>query len=157
MNWVHGLRKLGLQVYYVEQIAPQHCTDDRGRTVPFAESANVAYFEHVMREEGLAGASALVFPSLPELQALGKSLGVKSTQFAELCRDKKINDRIGKLMAEVNASLSRYEQVKRFELVPHELTVDGGEITPTLKLKRRILDKKYADLIEGMYAGGGEG
>ena len=60
LNWVHGLRKLGLQVYYVEQIASQHCTDDRGQTVPFAESANVAYFEHVMREEGLADASALI-------------------------------------------------------------------------------------------------
>ena len=55
LNWVHGLRKLGVQAYYVEQIASQHCIDDRGQTVPFAESANVAYFEHVMREAGLTG------------------------------------------------------------------------------------------------------
>ena len=53
-------QKLGVQTYYVEQIASRHCIDDRGQTVPFAESANVAYFEHVMREAGLTQASALI-------------------------------------------------------------------------------------------------
>ena len=60
LNWVHGLRKLGVQVYYVEQIASQHCVDDGGQTVPFAESANVAYFDRVMRDAGLAETSALI-------------------------------------------------------------------------------------------------
>ena len=70
LNWVNGLRRLGLQVYYVEQIASQHCTDGRGRAVPFAESANVAYFEHVMREEGLADASALICDDGPRTSGL---------------------------------------------------------------------------------------
>jgi|KBSSwiStaDraftv2_1062776.scaffolds.fasta_scaffold296332_2 hypothetical protein len=60
LNWVQGLRKLGVQAYYVEQIASQHCVDDRGQAVPFAQSANVAYFEHVMRHAGLAEVSTLV-------------------------------------------------------------------------------------------------
>lgn len=60
LNWVHGLRKLGVQAYCVEQIASGHCVDDRGQTVPFAESENAAYFEEVMRDAGLAGAAALV-------------------------------------------------------------------------------------------------
>ena len=60
LNWVHGLRKLGVRAYYVEQIASRHCVDDRGQIVPFAESANVAYFEHVMRSAGLADAATLV-------------------------------------------------------------------------------------------------
>jgi len=97
--------------------------------------------------------SALIFPSLPELQALGKSLGLASTKFEDLCKDKKIHDRLGKLVAEVNETLSRYEQIKRFEIIPCELTAESGEITPTLKLKRRILDKKFADVIEKMYVG----
>ncbi len=95
--------------------------------------------------------AALLFPSLPELQALGKSLGIKSTKFEDLCKDKKIRQHFEKLVEDVNEDLSRYEQVKTFELVPEELTVEGGEITPTLKLKRRILEKKFSSLIEGMF------
>jgi hypothetical protein len=60
LNWIHGLGKLGVRTYYVEQIASGHCVDDGGRPAPFAESANAAYFEHVMREAGLTDASALV-------------------------------------------------------------------------------------------------
>jgi hypothetical protein len=66
LNWVQGLRKLGVQVYYVEQIASQLCVDDRGETVPFAESANVAFFEHVMREAGLTEVSALIRDGGPQ-------------------------------------------------------------------------------------------
>jgi hypothetical protein len=60
LNWVHGLRKFGVRAYYVEQIASQHCVDGGGRPASFAQSANVAYFEHVMRDAGLAGAATLV-------------------------------------------------------------------------------------------------
>jgi hypothetical protein len=70
LNWIQGLRKLGVQAYYVEQIAPQHCADDCGRTVAFAESAGARYFEHVMREAGLTGASALISDSGPETRGL---------------------------------------------------------------------------------------
>ena len=70
LNWVHGLKKLGAQVYYVEQIASAHCVDDRGQTVPFAESANVAYFEHVMRDAGLTGTSALICDGGPHTSGL---------------------------------------------------------------------------------------
>ncbi len=66
LNWIHGLRRLGVEVYYVEQIASPHCSDDRGETVPFAESANVAYFERVMRDAGLSGTSALICDGGPE-------------------------------------------------------------------------------------------
>ena len=70
LNWLEGLIKLGVQAYYVEQIASRHCTGDRGETVPFAESANVAYFEHVMGEAGLTRASALVCDDGPETRGL---------------------------------------------------------------------------------------
>ncbi|HSA59829.1 MAG TPA: long-chain fatty acid--CoA ligase [bacterium] len=98
--------------------------------------------------------TALIFPAEAELQVLAKSLGVTAKNFEELCRNKKIVERFVKIVEDVNRDLSRYEQVKKFEIVPHELTVDGGEITPTLKLKRRILDKKFGELIEKMYPAG---
>jgi long-subunit acyl-CoA synthetase (AMP-forming) len=53
----------------------------------------------------------------------------------------------------VNRSLARYETVRRFELLPQEFTVEGGELTATLKLRRRIVYEKYADTIERLYAG----
>ena len=66
LNWVHGPQEARRAAYYVEQIASRHCIDDRGQTVPFAESANVAYFEHVMREAGLTSASALICDGGPQ-------------------------------------------------------------------------------------------
>ncbi|MGQ0466499.1 MAG: AMP-dependent synthetase/ligase [Sporichthyaceae bacterium] len=98
--------------------------------------------------------TALIFPAEAELAALAKSLGVPSKNFEELCRNKKVAERFEKIVEGVNKDLSRYEQVKKFEIIPHELTADGGEITPTLKLKRRILEKKFGGLIEKMYPAG---
>jgi hypothetical protein len=65
LNWVHGLKRLGVQTYYVEQIAPQSCTDEQGHTVPFERSANVAYFEDVMRDAGLTRTSTLIYDGGP--------------------------------------------------------------------------------------------
>jgi long-subunit acyl-CoA synthetase (AMP-forming) len=53
----------------------------------------------------------------------------------------------------VNRSLARYESVRRFEVLPGEFTVDGGELTATLKVRRRVVYSKYADAIERLYAG----
>jgi long-subunit acyl-CoA synthetase (AMP-forming) len=53
---------------------------------------------------------------------------------------------------EVNQGLARYESIKRFAILPQELSIDGGELTPTLKLKRRVIAEKYRETIEGLYA-----
>lgn len=52
---------------------------------------------------------------------------------------------------EVNRGLARYEQIRRFALLPQELTVDGGELTPTMKLKRRVIHEKCRDVIAALY------
>ena len=48
--------------------------------------------------------------------------------------------------------LSKFEKVKKIALLEHELTVEGGELTPTLKVRRRVVDDKYRDVIDAMYA-----
>jgi formiminotetrahydrofolate cyclodeaminase len=53
----------------------------------------------------------------------------------------------------VNTGLARYETIKRFLILPGEFTIDGGELTPTLKLKRRVVHAKYAEEIDAIYAG----
>lgn len=54
---------------------------------------------------------------------------------------------------EVNPTLARVEQVKRFTILPRPLSIEGGELTPTLKIKRSVVAKKYAQEIEAMYEG----
>ena len=53
---------------------------------------------------------------------------------------------------EINATLARYESIKKFALLPRELSVDGGELTPTLKLKRRVIFERHRETIERLYA-----
>jgi long-chain acyl-CoA synthetase len=53
----------------------------------------------------------------------------------------------------VNAERSRYEQIKRFAILPRDFTMDDGELTPTLKLKRGVVHEHFAAELEGLYAG----
>ena len=57
-----------------------------------------------------------------------------------------------KQVEEVNKTLARYETIKRFVILPEELSIEGGELTPTMKLKRRVIYQKYANEIERLYA-----
>ena len=63
-----------------------------------------------------------------------------------------IRGAVAKAVEAANARLSRPEQVKAFELLSQEWTAESEELTPTLKLKRRVVSKKYADIIDGLYA-----
>jgi long-chain acyl-CoA synthetase len=54
-------------------------------------------------------------------------------------------------MDQLNAKLNRWETVKKFAILPRDLTVEAGELTPSLKLKRRAVERKYADVLDGMY------
>jgi long-chain acyl-CoA synthetase len=54
---------------------------------------------------------------------------------------------------DVNRELSRFEQIKRFAIVPREFSAEEGEVTPTLKLKRRVIEERFADEIESLYSG----
>jgi long-chain acyl-CoA synthetase len=67
--------------------------------------------------------------------------------------DSWVHDLIGKEVERVNSSLAQYETIKRFALLDHDLTFDGGQLTYTLKLKRRVVEERYAKIIEGLYAG----
>jgi long-chain acyl-CoA synthetase len=59
---------------------------------------------------------------------------------------------VEQVVEEVNRELSRYEQIKRFAIVSREFSAEEGEVTPTLKLKRRVIEERFADEIERLYA-----
>ncbi len=78
--------------------------------------------------------------------------GIEDVPLAELAAEPVIRAEIEAAVERGNAGLSRVEQVKRFELVPGEWTPGGDELTPTMKLKRRPIERKYEAEIEGLYA-----
>ena len=72
---------------------------------------------------------------------------------AGLSQDARLRELIEAVVANVNEGRSRYEQIKRFEILPRDFTMDEGELTPTLKLKRRVVQERFADELEKLYAG----
>jgi len=85
--------------------------------------------------------------------AWARAHGVEAASLAELAADPVVLAAVGEAVSAANERLARVQQVKRWRLLPVEWTADTEELTPTLKLKRRIVHAKYADDIDGLYAG----
>jgi len=75
------------------------------------------------------------------------------TTFADLTQNKEIHKLIDGEVSKVNKTLSRVESIKKFALLPRRFYEEDGDVTPTKKVKRRFLEKRYADLIEKLYRG----
>jgi long-chain acyl-CoA synthetase len=73
---------------------------------------------------------------------------------ASLSREPKVHELIQGIVDEVNGRYARVEQVKKFVILDHDLSQETGELTPTLKVKRNVVNEKYADLFERLYAEG---
>ena len=90
---------------------------------------------------------------MPDFAALAAALGEPAVADREaLVRRSDVLRLYDPVVEAVNAGRPAYEQTKRFRLVPAELTIEGGELTPTLKVKRRVIAEKWGDLIEELYA-----
>jgi long-chain acyl-CoA synthetase len=76
---------------------------------------------------------------------------VPFTNYASLCRAPEVVELIDKEVEAVNKKFARVETIKKFRLIDQLLTAEDEELTPTMKLKRSLVEKKYRDLIEGMY------
>ncbi|MCA9669625.1 MAG: long-chain fatty acid--CoA ligase [Myxococcales bacterium] len=96
---------------------------------------------------------ALVTLDSEKLGELCGELGISNGSVADVAQNPKTREFIEKrIESECNAKLARYQTVKKFEILPIEFTVDGGEMTPTMKLKRNVINDKYKDVIDGFYA-----
>lgn len=96
--------------------------------------------------------SALVVPEYGALEEWARARGIKFADRVELCKDKEVNAMMMERIDILQQSLAHYEQIKRFTLLPHHFSMEKGEITNTLKLRRGMVNKHYKDIIDGMYA-----
>jgi long-chain acyl-CoA synthetase len=85
--------------------------------------------------------------------AWARARGIEATSLAELAENPVVLEAVGAAVETANAQLARVQQVKRWQLLPVEWTAESEELTPTFKLKRRIIHNKYADVIDSLYAG----
>lgn len=95
--------------------------------------------------------SALIVPEYRLLEEYAKANGIEYGSMEELCADKRINEMIKERIDTLQQQLAYYEQVKRFTILPKPFTMDNGELTNTLKLKRRVVNENYKAAIDKMY------
>ncbi|MFN9771942.1 MAG: long-chain fatty acid--CoA ligase, partial [Burkholderiales bacterium] len=95
--------------------------------------------------------TALVMIDQENVEKFAQDHDVPFTNYASLTRAKEVQDLIWREIESVNKKFARVEQVKKFRLIEQQLTAEDEELTPTMKLKRALVQKKYAGMIEGMY------
>ncbi len=94
---------------------------------------------------------ALITLDPEEAAALAGQLEIEDAEPASLAKDEKVRAEVQKAVDEVNAHVGPVEQIKRFEILDHDLSQETGELTPTLKVKRNVVHEKYADVVERIY------
>ncbi len=105
----------------------------------------------VLIGNGRKFAAALIVPNFEMLDSYAKHKGFSPMKPSEYCADPRIIDLFERQVRSVTGGLAKFETVKRIALLENELSVVGGELTPTMKLKRRVIDEKYRDLIDRIY------
>jgi long-chain acyl-CoA synthetase len=142
-------------------------TDRKKDLIITAGGKNIAPqpLENELKRSGLIGQAVVIGDRRPYLTAL---LGIDPETRSKLVEQHKLpaDADVGSLAAlpavrsgleahlqRVNSSRPTFEQIKKYELLPAEMTIESGELTPTLKVKRRVVSERYAGLIEKMYEG----
>jgi long-chain acyl-CoA synthetase len=97
-------------------------------------------------------ACVLISPNFAALEEWASGQGVRQADRASMVKDAKVEKAYQEIVDRVNLGLAHFESIKRVRVVPEEWSVETGEMTPSLKLKRRVVEQKYADEIAAFYA-----
>jgi long-chain acyl-CoA synthetase len=124
-------------------VAPQPI-ENKMKESPFVEQMMV-----VGAEQKFVG--ALIVPSMPTLKEWMRQKNISFTSNEAAIHHPEVQELYRRLIDSFNEFFNHVEQVKKFELLPDEWTIDSGELTPTLKLKRKVIMEKYKDAIERIY------
>jgi len=95
--------------------------------------------------------AALIVPQWDHVESYARLKGISAGTRSELCQHPRIIDLFLRQIESLTPNLAKYEQVKRIALLEDEFTIEGGELTPTLKVKRRVIDEKYRVIIDRLY------
>ncbi len=103
--------------------------------------------------EGQKFPAAFIVPSFEFIKewAKRKDMDMSDQSNEDIIKNEKVLLRIEKEITKINQEYGQWEQIKKFELIPHEWSIEGGEFTPTLKLKRKFILNKYKDLYDKIY------
>ncbi|MBL7686233.1 MAG: long-chain fatty acid--CoA ligase [Deltaproteobacteria bacterium] len=94
---------------------------------------------------------AFIIPEWNELNRWVKAEKIEATDAELLLRHEKVLKLFDNIISEVNQKLSQYEQIKRYQLLPKEFTLEAGELTPTLKMKRKIIESKNQEAFQKIF------
>jgi long-chain acyl-CoA synthetase len=115
----------------------------------FLQSKYIDQF--VLIGDGRMFLTALIVPEFEILKMHARTSGIPVSLDSELIQREEIRKLFEKEIQKIQKDLPTYERVRRFELLPEPLTPENGEITPTLKVRRKVVEAKYGALIEKMY------
>jgi len=111
--------------------------------------------QFVVHGDGRNYCTALVTLDLEALAHWAKANGVAETDPVALARRDDVHAVVAAAVKELNSGLNRWETIKDFRILDRDLTVEAGELTPSLKLKRRVVEARYRDVLDSMYVGAG--
>jgi long-chain acyl-CoA synthetase len=95
--------------------------------------------------------SALIVPNFQNLSEWCTKHGVPAKSPDEMVKDPEIRKLFLDAINEKNKNFGQWETVKKFELLPKEWSIEGGELTPTMKVKRKVVNEKFKELIDHIY------
>ncbi|HOW81321.1 MAG TPA: long-chain fatty acid--CoA ligase [Spirochaetota bacterium] len=108
--------------------------------------------QSVVCGDGRKYVSALIVPDYSALREFARENKIEYTELKDLLARKEIVDLYAARIEHCTALFARFEKIKRFSLIPDPLTVENGEITVTQRIRRKVVEDKYADIIDAMYA-----
>ncbi len=126
-----------------KNVAPQPL-ENKIKTSPYIEQA-------VLVGNNQKYMAALIYPNFEALEKVAKEQGFKAESPEEMAKSKAVEDFLRREIDQLTEEFARYEKVKKFALLTEEMTQENDCLTPTLKLKRRVIQQKYEQLIHSLF------
>ncbi|SDW30647.1 long-chain acyl-CoA synthetase [Marininema mesophilum] len=128
-----------------KNVAPQPLESEMNNSPFISQSALIG--------NGRKYTIALVVPDIEHIRPWAKREGIEADTFTEIINHPKVRQLIVQQVEEKTAEFASFERPKKTAIVDREWTVDGGELTPTLKVKMKVIEERYRELIQSMYDG----
>ena len=105
----------------------------------------------VIEGDGRKFVSALITLDPDAIAGWAEKNGMAGKEYAEIVTSPQCREMVQGYVDELNLQLNRWEQIKQFVILDHDLTIEEGDLTPSMKLKRRVVTQKYSDQLDALY------